>query len=292
MSHVFISYSRKDSAFVSALSATLRQRGVNLWIDQDNIGGGVFWDDTVEEALKEAACVIAVLSEKFTQSDNVKDEISYAKERNIQIIPIIIEEVANIPFRLGRVQHIDFRTNYSQALDLLLRNVPQEALAATTGTHAETNKETLAAEDLPTARTPRDELTILLPEDRLAAHEGGNYAFPKLVFRHINDKNLILREWIMKVSTIVIGRMNTCDIVLDHEQISRKHAQIYLENGVYWVKDLDSRNGTQVNGEELQGASAQLKNDDEIVLGDICLLVFRLEPGDATLPKPPRPPRP
>lgn len=46
----------------------------------------------------------------------------------------------------------------------------------------------------------------------------------------------------------VLGRQESCDIVLPDESISRNHARIFMENESYFVEDLGSTNGTFVNG--------------------------------------------
>lgn len=75
----------------------------------------------------------------------------------------------------------------------------------------------------------------------------------------------------------VAGRSNEADVHLVHESISRRHAMFGVEEGVLWVEDLGSRNGTFVNGEPTQGRVA-LRAGDEIQLGH---LQFRLEAGVA-----------
>ncbi|MBK9037266.1 MAG: sigma 54-interacting transcriptional regulator [Myxococcales bacterium] len=47
---------------------------------------------------------------------------------------------------------------------------------------------------------------------------------------------------------VVIGRDPSCQLVLDHERVSRRHAQVRVDGG-WAVTDLGSRNGTQVRGE-------------------------------------------
>ena len=48
--------------------------------------------------------------------------------------------------------------------------------------------------------------------------------------------------------TAVLGRHPDCNIVLDQGAVSRQHAAISLIDGEYHVEDLNSRNGTFVNG--------------------------------------------
>ena len=73
----------------------------------------------------------------------------------------------------------------------------------------------------------------------------------------INNDNLLSHTDIidkLKVNNkIYIGRSSECDIILDAGTISRKHALIEKDqnNDIYYVKDLDSVNGTYVNGKKI-----------------------------------------
>ena len=80
MAKVFISYAHKDQDFVLKLAEHLRQRDVNLWLDQFDIPPGKRWDDQVEVALKTCSFLVVVLSPHSVKSDNVKDEIGFALE--------------------------------------------------------------------------------------------------------------------------------------------------------------------------------------------------------------------
>lgn len=70
----------------------------------------------------------------------------------------------------------------------------------------------------------------------------------------------------MKVLTI--GRSQENDIVINDAKVSRIHLQLVIsDNGTYSVVDLNSANGTYVNGERIYG-EAKLKQNDEIRIGD------------------------
>lgn len=47
---------------------------------------------------------------------------------------------------------------------------------------------------------------------------------------------------------LVIGRRESCDIVLRFANVSGQHARMTLEQGYWFLKDLGSRNGTKVDG--------------------------------------------
>jgi FhaA, N-terminal domain/FHA domain len=63
----------------------------------------------------------------------------------------------------------------------------------------------------------------------------------------------------------IVGRSRDCDIRLTDPNVSRKHAELRNENGAYWVIDLGSTNGLEVNGRRVQ--RAQLANGDVMVMG-------------------------
>jgi len=71
------------------------------------------------------------------------------------------------------------------------------------------------------------------------------------------------------VDQIRIGRDKTIDLWLDDSQVSRSHAEICRENGTFLLKDLDSLNGTFLNGKPI--STARLKSSDEIRIGNVSL---------------------
>ena len=63
----------------------------------------------------------------------------------------------------------------------------------------------------------------------------------------------------------VIGRSRECDVTVTDPNVSRRHAEIRRENGAYWIVDLDSTNGIEVNGKRVE--RARLEHDDLVVVG-------------------------
>jgi|GEM_PF-4069705 len=114
----FFSYSRTDSAFVLKLAKDLRNAGEALWLDQLDIVAGSHWDSSIEAALNAASRLIIILSPSAVNSANVMDEVSFALENGKAIIPILVSE-CKIPFRLRRLQWVDFTGDYSRGLNQL-----------------------------------------------------------------------------------------------------------------------------------------------------------------------------
>ena len=67
-------------------------------------------------------------------------------------------------------------------------------------------------------------------------------------------------------SIATIGRAPDSHVVVNLKSVSRNHARIFLEGGHYWIKDLDSANGTLVNGKKIK--LQMLADRDEISFGE------------------------
>ena len=72
--------------------------------------------------------------------------------------------------------------------------------------------------------------------------------------RHVVDKR-----------RVVLGRSRECDIQLSDPNVSRRHAELRQEGAAYWIVDLDSTNGIEVNGQPQR--RAKLDSGDRITLG-------------------------
>jgi hypothetical protein len=119
---LFFSYGRADAEFVLKLAVDLRSIGTNLWLDQLDIPGGARWDHAVEEALKASPCLLVVLSPASVTSHNVMDEVSFGLETHKTIVPILYRD-CDIPFRLRRLQYIDFRVGYDDGFKRLIQTL-------------------------------------------------------------------------------------------------------------------------------------------------------------------------
>jgi hypothetical protein len=120
MSTAFFSYSRRDSEFALRLAGDLKAAGKKVWIDQLDIRPGEQWDRAIEKDLARSPMMLVILSPSSVASDNVMDEVSFALRERKRIIPIICKN-CTIPFRLDRLQRVDFSEDYARGLSDLLR---------------------------------------------------------------------------------------------------------------------------------------------------------------------------
>jgi pSer/pThr/pTyr-binding forkhead associated (FHA) protein len=70
----------------------------------------------------------------------------------------------------------------------------------------------------------------------------------------------------IEAAVVQIGRAPSCDIVLDDRNVSRRHAEIRRRGPVVVLVDLDSTNGTIVNGRRVR--EHPLADGDRITLGN------------------------
>ena len=82
------------------------------------------------------------------------------------------------------------------------------------------------------------------------------------------------REFVIRADVFVAGRGHDADVQLDHESVSRKHAVFRGEGSELVVEDLQSRNGTFVNGQQVV-SRMRVVVGDRITLGSCELELIR-----------------
>ncbi|WP_437661232.1 sigma 54-interacting transcriptional regulator [Sorangium sp. So ce1182] len=74
--------------------------------------------------------------------------------------------------------------------------------------------------------------------------------------------------------SLVVGRSPEADVRVDARGASRLHARVNVSNGEVQIADLNSHNGTLVNGDRLKGSRA-LRSGDVVVVGDTIVTLWR-----------------
>jgi hypothetical protein len=64
---------------------------------------------------------------------------------------------------------------------------------------------------------------------------------------------------------VLLGRSRECDIQVEDANVSRRHAELRQEGSSYWIVDLDSTNGVEVNGKRVK--RAKLEPGDTFTVG-------------------------
>ena len=108
----FISYSRRDFDEVNAFVLKLRQAipALRIWFDVDGIESGDEFDEKIIDAIDNSFCVLFALSDHSLQSQWTKDEVMYARNMDVRVIPVLLDGAKLkgwFLFKFGRVDYIN-----------------------------------------------------------------------------------------------------------------------------------------------------------------------------------------
>jgi WD40 repeat protein len=126
---VFVCYSREDEAFVVPLAQQLKQQGVAVWLDQWDISAEADWDKSIDQALRDCARLLIVLSPASVKSGEVRGELREALDLGKPILPVLYQP-CEIPRQLRVIQFVDFSrpgVHKEEALEKLLSACRGEA---------------------------------------------------------------------------------------------------------------------------------------------------------------------
>lgn len=107
MSHIFISYSRKDIDFARYLRATYEHIGFTVWMDEKRLSTGMNWSDELQKAIDNCGAFVVIMSPDSHDSKFVQSEILHAIDRKKPIFPVLF--IGEPFFLLKAYQYEDMR---------------------------------------------------------------------------------------------------------------------------------------------------------------------------------------
>jgi pSer/pThr/pTyr-binding forkhead associated (FHA) protein len=81
----------------------------------------------------------------------------------------------------------------------------------------------------------------------------------------LTEDGAVAQRWAIGDQPAAVGRDDTADITIHDDTLSRRHFMIWREGDIFLIKDLNSQNGTCVDGQRVQGAT--LRHDVCIAAG-------------------------
>ncbi|TVP63475.1 MAG: toll/interleukin-1 receptor domain-containing protein, partial [Leptolyngbya sp. LCM1.Bin17] len=122
---LFISYSRRDIGFVKRLDASLREIGIDPWIDWDDIHGAEEWRTAITKGIVGADTFVCIISPDSVESVECGKELEQAIALNKRIVPLLHRKAANIHPTLSKLNWILFREtdDFDAALQTLIEVV-------------------------------------------------------------------------------------------------------------------------------------------------------------------------
>lgn len=249
MINVYLAYAPEDSARAEEARRILLAQGHRPWAGPQTAESSG-WHEGVEAAILAADALVLLLTTAAAQSVAVTYEWSLALGSGIPVFALVDGE-ANAHPRLHSVHRYDpaafgdenhfwdhFVADFKQRASVGRQTVPEAAVEAS-------------------------------KIDKSVMPEAPGYW---LVMRRGPLLNQLFR---LERDAVNIGRDLANDIVIRDAQVSRYHARLTLRDQVYAIEDLDSSNGTRVNGAQISGRVV-LNDGDVLALGDSIFLTYDL----------------
>jgi hypothetical protein len=108
----FVSYSHSssDPHWVNNFVRSLKDAGIEVWFDQDEIKAGDLWEDYIEKGLRESNVIIFLLTKDHIHSANSLFELGASIATGKRIIGIVSEDLDRSllpqPFRIRKYLEI------------------------------------------------------------------------------------------------------------------------------------------------------------------------------------------
>lgn len=240
----FLSYARKDKEQIRLLFDALLARGIDLWLDLEDIRGGTVWMDALLTAIQNCHNFIYCLSEASIESPYCQAELAHALRLNKRIIPVLVKDIHpdRCPQPIRELQWVFVNRDLKVGVDELA-GILESPEGISWGDRLDSKLE-IVSKGRPTR--------IL-----------GLYRKCYLIGR--NPETDIQENGIIIVEERGVGK----------PQVSRTHLQLALKVGRWHAIDV-SKNGTRLNGRELRkGENRVLKHNDVLQISKNIRLIYQ-----------------
>ena len=275
---IFLSYARADQATARIFAECFAQEGFSVWWDASLHSGQTF-DEVIEQNLRDAKAVVVLWSPRSVASRWVRAEATLADRRN-KLAPAIIEpcdrpiifeltHAADLTEWAGDTSDTRWR-NFMHDLRRLIEaeseaTAPAQPKAASKAEVADAPKPAPVASRQPlrpgsgevifAGRTPAEPPAHRPQEMQPVVREVSEEAQADLHCLEIEDEEFAQEPVVVGSAGVKIGRVPPADVVLPHSSVSREHCIIGLANDELFVTDLNSTNGTYIDGERIRRAT-------------------------------------
>ena len=249
---IFLSYARNDRSIARLFADSLVADGFSVWWDASLHSGETF-DEVIEQRLRDAKAVIVLWSPRSVASRWVRAEATLADRRN-KLVPAIIEacdrpiifeltHAADLTDWKGDTNEVRWQTFLFDLRRLVDADKRLEQVEAARPALTQPPAVAKREEGPSDAQAPR-------PAPRVEVEDGVNDARSsgEVHFLEMEPGQLVGDPIAINSSSMKIGRSAPADIVLPHKSVSREHCVVGLANDELFVTDLNSTNGTYIDG--------------------------------------------
>ena len=267
---IFLSYARSDRAIARTFAEALNHEGFKVWWDASLHSGETF-DEVIEKNLREAKAVVVLWSPRSVASRWVRAEATQADRKN-KLVPAMIEpcdrpvifeltHTADLIDWTGDVTDIHWRT-FMDDLRRLIHGSSDFDVPAVSRPAAKPARAVAPApiaepiaparrplrpgsDDIISAGRPAPEAPApVAPPVRAADEEQSN----EIHCLEVEEGEFAGELFTVAGTGAQIGRSAPADIVVPHASVSRQHCVLGIANDELLVSDLNSTNGTFVDG--------------------------------------------
>ena len=278
---IFLSYSREDRSAARHIAESFGAEGLNVWWDAALQSGQTF-DEVIEQRLKEAKAVVVLWSPRSVTSRWVRAEATLADRRN-KLVPAIIEP-CDRPIAFELTHTADLSEWSGDASDprwlafvqdvqrMVLKNsgveepvsftpkprpfvreheptpAPKPEPPAARESFRPGNDDVVFASGRRPAPEPPPEMPV---EPQTSPAEALPDEFHCLCVIDEEDEQC----FVVGPAGLKIGRKAPADAVIAHPSVSREHCMVGIANDELLVSDLNSTNGTYVDGQRIARAT-------------------------------------
>jgi hypothetical protein len=238
---------------------SLVMEGFTVWWDASLRSGETF-DEVIEKELRDAKGVVVLWSPRSVASRWVRAEATLADRRN-KLVPAMIEACDRpIIFELTHAADLcDWNGDTSEkrwktfVLDLRRLVDGDTAAPAPVVRAAPAQRAALQAVDDDAVRPPAASPERPRPVDD--ARSGDQQPSSELHCLEMEPGELIGDPVAINSSSMRIGRSAPAEVILPHKSVSREHCIVGLANDELFVTDLNSTNGTYIDGARISRAT-------------------------------------
>lgn len=268
MYKLFLSHSPRDQKAMVQVRDLLVRAGYHPWIDKDP-RPGQDWRFAIDDAIFSADAVLVLVTPAAAESVYVTYEWALAIARGIPVVPIILKP-ARIHPRLQSLVVFDLSgwRDANQFWDYFLRELAR--MLSVAGPAGAPRAPATAQPLMPPDPPPAPIAPPTQPEFNRSVMptESGHW----IVVRRGPNLNAMFK---LEKSTVTLGRDSTNDIAIQDPEVSRFHLRFTWQNGIYFVEDLGSTNGTLLDGVRMT-ASMPLNAGKVLRLGDTIAISYEI----------------
>jgi hypothetical protein len=134
MRKLFLSYARADEQGARRLFTDFRDRGLDVWFDEESLLPGQDWKTEIDKAIAEADFVVLLLSNNSVERRSyfqkeirlTLDVLQTVPFGHIYVLPVRLDN-CKVPSTLASLQYVDLFPDWKEGIEKLLKSIVLQA---------------------------------------------------------------------------------------------------------------------------------------------------------------------